>query len=145
MSARPAGPARGDRAGTILALLLGTAVAVSIVHYVDNVVAYDRYPLSDTIPNPSPTVIAVSWFAFTAFGIAGYALHRRGRVGKGSLCLAVYSGSGLVGIGHYLVPGVGDLAWWRHVHIGLDIACGVAVLAFALWSVWSVGGRPRST
>ena len=144
MSPRAVTRGPGARALSVLTLLLGAAVAVSIVHYLDNVLAYDRYPLSETLPNPSPTLIAASWFVFTAFGVAGYLLYRRGRVGAGSACLAVYSGSGLVGIVHYLVPGVGDLAWWRHAHIGLDIACGVAILAFALWSVWDVGGRARS-
>lgn len=49
--------------------------------------------------------------------------------------LAVYSLSGLVGLGHYRAPGISELAWWRHAHIWVDIVCGAAVLAFAGWSV----------
>ena len=65
----------------------------------------------------------------------GYLLYRRGRIREGSALLAVYSVSGLIGIGHYTASGMSELAWWRHVHIWVDILCGIAVLAFAIWSV----------
>lgn len=51
------------------------------------------------------------------------------------MCLSVYSGSGLVGIGHYTVPGATDFTWFRQTHIVADILCGVAILAFAVWAV----------
>ena len=66
--------------------------------------------------------------------MAGYVSYRRGRIRTGAGLLAVYSLSGLVGLGHYSAPGMSELAWWRHVHIWVDIVCGVAVLAFAVWS-----------
>jgi hypothetical protein len=68
-------------------------------------------------------------------GVAGYVLYRRGETRRGSALLAVYSISGLIGLGHYSAPGMSHLAWWRHVHIWVDILCGVAVLTFAVWSV----------
>lgn len=46
----------------ILWTLLGVAVLVSIVHYADNYLAYDRYPLSETLPNPSAEVVLGAWF-----------------------------------------------------------------------------------
>ncbi|MGI8558290.1 MAG: hypothetical protein ACR2ND_08270 [Solirubrobacteraceae bacterium] len=55
----------------------------------------------------------------------------RGRVRAAAYCLAVYSGSGLVGIGHYLVGGTGDFPWWRHAHIIADILLGIAMFVFA--------------
>ena len=123
-------PARELR---VVRTLLAIAVAVSIVHYVDNTVNYAAYPQPTSGPAPSQLVVAVSWFAFTAFAAAAYVLLRRGRVTAAALCLAVYSGSGLVGIGHYTVPGATAMPWWRQAHIVADITCGVALFACALW------------
>lgn len=113
-------------------LLFAAAVAVSIVHYVDNVVAYDSFPADGPLPDPPRWLIGAAWFVFTAAGIAGIAAYRRGDLQRAAVLLAVYSGSGLVGIGHYTVPGALDMPWWRHAHVIADIACGVAILFVAL-------------
>jgi hypothetical protein len=116
-------------------LLLAVAIAVSIIHYLDNLAHYADYPEPTSGPAPSATVIGLSWFVFTAFAVLAFELFRRGRVAAGAAALAVYSLSGLVGLGHYTVPGASAMPWWRHAHIVADIACGVAVLAFAVWAV----------
>lgn len=118
-----------------LTALLGVAVAVSIVHYADNVANYDDYPSGGSVPAPSAGVILASWFAFTAAGIAGWVAYRRGRLDRAPVLLAIYAGSGLVGLGHYTVPGALNMPWWRQAHVLADIACGVLVLAFALRAV----------
>ncbi len=128
-----------------LHLLLGVAVAVSVVHYLDNTLAYDDFPRSETLPNPSRALVAASWFVFTAFGAAGLVLFHRGRVAAAAACLAVYAGSGLVGLGHYAVPGATGMPWWRHAHVVADIACGVAILAFAVWAVRRLREPPSPT
>jgi hypothetical protein len=115
-----------------LETVLVAAFAVSIVHYVDNVVNYDEYPQLDSGPAPSQGVIAFAWFAFTAFGVAGYLLYRRGRTQAAALCLAVYSGSGLIGILHYVAPGMTDAPLWRQAHVIADIVLGATVLVLAL-------------
>ena len=114
-------------------MLVGAALAVSVVHYVDNYTAYEAYPQSDTLPDPSAGLIALGWFVFTPFAFAGLWLLRQGRARAAAICLAVYSGSGLVGIGHYAAGGTGDFPWWRHAHIAADIALGAAILATAVW------------
>lgn len=114
-------------------VLLGVAIAVSIVHYADNVANYDAYPVPGSGPAPSKGLVAVSWFVFTAFGLGGFAFLRRGRVSRAAACFAVYSASGLVGLGHYTVAGATSMVWWRQLHIVADIVCGVAVLCFAVW------------
>jgi hypothetical protein len=113
--------------------LLAVAFAVSVVHYVDNTVNYDDFPQATSGPQPSQGLVAVSWFLFTAFAIAAIVLLRRGRVPAAALCLAVYSGSGLVGVGHYTVPGAIHMPWWRQAHVVADVLCGVALLATAVW------------
>jgi hypothetical protein len=128
--------AADPRALRLLTVLLGVAVLVSVVHYSDNYLNYGDFPRSRDIPNPSAATVLRAWFAFTAAGLAGYALYRRrGPSDAALLLLAAYSGSGLVGIGHYAVPGALQMPWWRQAHVILDIACGAGMLAFTLWAV----------
>ena len=119
----------------VLNIVFFTAVAVSIVHYTDNYLAFERFPNGGPGPEVTADSIWIAWVAFTAFGVAGYLFYRRGEIRLGAALLAVYAGSGLIGLGHYTAPGMSELAWWRHLHIWVDIACGVAVLVFAVWSV----------
>jgi hypothetical protein len=122
------------RAVRILGWIFAVAVMVSIVHYTDNYVNYNDYPQARTVPNPSAALVLGAWFAFTAAGLAGYLLFRRRPSDLALVLLAAYSGSGLVGIGHYLVPGATSMPWWRQVHVCLDIACGIAAFSFAVWA-----------
>jgi hypothetical protein len=122
------------RAVRLLTVLLSLAVVVSIVHYSDNYVNYHDYPQSASLPNPSATLVLLSWFAFTGAGLAGYGLFRRDPSRLSIGLLAVYSGSGLVGIGHYTAAGATDMPWWRQAHVILDIACGVGMFVFCLWA-----------
>ena len=113
--------------------LIAVAFAVSIVHYADNFTSYDEYPLSDTIPTPSKTLIGLSWFGFAAAAGAALLFLRRGELGPAAIALAGFSLSGLVGIGHYTVEGTGEFPWWRHAHILTDITLGIALAATAVW------------
>ena len=122
------------RAVRILSVIFAVAVVVSIVHYTDNYVNYHDYPQPRTAPNPSESLVLAAWFPFTAAGLAGYLLFRRSPSNLSLILLAAYSGSGLVGIGHYLVPGATSMPWWRQAHVSLDIACGIAVFSFAIWA-----------
>ena len=130
-SPRSTTPLRGTR--TIL-LVVAAAVVVSVVHYVDNYVNYDDFPVPGpdaTIPAPSDTVVGLAWFVFTAFGAWGVGNLVRGRVVPAVVGLAFYSVSGLIGIGHYTVPGALDMPLWRQAHVVADIALGVAILVLA--------------
>ncbi|MGI9084716.1 MAG: hypothetical protein ACR2FE_05415 [Aeromicrobium sp.] len=91
------------------------------------------------MPNPPDWLIDRSWFTFTAFGVLGLWLFLRGSVAPAAV--AVYSGSGLIGFGHDAVPGATDMVWWRQAHVIADITCGVALFAFALWSVLALRER----
>jgi len=97
-------------------------------------VNYHDHPQPQSGPSPSASLVLGGWFAFTAAGPAGYLLFRRSPSNLALILLAAYSGSGLVGIGHYLVPGATSMPWWRQAHVSLDIARGVAVFTFALWA-----------
>lgn len=118
-----------------------TAVAVSVVHYADNYFAYDQFPQADSGPSPSRAAVGVSWFAFTAVGLIGYRLDRQGLVRRASVFLAIYSISGIIGIGHYAADGMTDAVWWRQAHVIADIVLGLAVFAFAIWTATRALGR----
>lgn len=115
-----------------LTLLMAIAVPVSIVHYIDNVANYSAYPESETLPNATSSMIALAWFVFTAAGMAGYLRYRSRRDRAALLLLAFYSGSGLIGLLHYAVPGAIDMVWWRQLHIAVDVLSGGAIFAFVL-------------
>jgi hypothetical protein len=119
------------------------AVASSIVHYTDNYVAFEEFPDGGPGPAIEADTIWIAWVVFTAFGVGGYVLYRRGRIVAAAALLGVYSLSGLVGLGHYTAPGMSELAWWRHAHVWVDVVCGAAVLAFAVWSVQSARRPPH--
>ena len=122
------------RAVRILSVIFAVAVVVSIIHYTDNYVNYHDYPQSRTLPNPSAALVLGAWFAFTAAGLAGYLLFRRAPSNLALALLAVYSGSGLIGIGHYTVPGATSMPWWRQAHVGFDISAGIAMFSFVIWA-----------
>lgn len=122
------------RATRVLTVLLTAAVAVSVVHYADNYFNYSAFPQSDTIPNPSKGLVGASWFVFTLAGLAGYLLFRRAPSTLSLALLAFYSGSGLVGFGHYSVDGAFDMPWGRQTHVVADILLGLGLFAFVVWA-----------
>lgn len=126
-------------------IVFAVAVAVSIVHYIDNVSAYHEYPRSGTLPNPSQLVIAGSWLFFTCAGLYGVRQLRARRIKEAAIGFAVYSGSGLVGILHYTVGGTSSFPWWRHAHICADILLGVAIFASAMQLALSTRRQPTVT
>ncbi|GAA3524840.1 hypothetical protein [Nocardioides daeguensis] len=130
------------RATRVLCWLLGIAVLVSVVHYVDNYVNYDDYPVPGpdaAVPAPSARLVAIGWFVFTAFGAAGLLLWFRRHITSAAVALTGYSVSGLIGLAHYTVAGATDMVWWRQLHVVADIVCGAAVLGFALWAAKHAG------
>lgn len=123
------------RATRVLCWLFGIAVAISVVHYVDNYVNYDDYPVPGpdaALPAPSAGLVGAGWFVFTAFGVVGMLLWFRRHITSAAIALTGYSVSGLIGIAHYTVPGAVDMPLWRQAHIVADIACGAAIFGFAL-------------
>lgn len=119
----------------VLTALMTAAIVISVVHYLDNYLNYASFPTSDGVPAPSRTLVGLSWFAFTAAGVLGYALFRDGRrIDLACALLAYYSVSGLIGVGHYTADEMVDAPWWRQGHVIADVLCGVAIAAFAFTS-----------
>ena len=126
-----------DRPTAILRLLLVVAIAESFVHYADNTLRYDDYTVGDpSFPGGlvKQWVIPVSWALFTVAGIIGYRRFREGRRPEGAAWIGAYSVSGLISILHYRDIAIGDLSAFQNTFVFLDVALGVLLLAFALWT-----------
>ena len=78
--------------------------------------------------------MGLSWFVFTASGALGLWMWLQHRITAAAGFLTGYSVSGLIGFGHYAVPGATDMVWWRQLHVVVDICCGIAVFCFAIWA-----------
>jgi hypothetical protein len=122
-----------------LKLLVGTTIALSLVHYTDNYVNFDVYPQKGAPIEISRDLVWIGWLLYTGFGLVGYRLFNQGRIRLASFCLAVFSISGLISLAHYSAPGMSEVVWWRHVAIWVDIALGAAVLAFAIRAALRTG------
>jgi uncharacterized membrane protein len=120
------------------------AVAVSVIHYWDNYANYAAFPQAEAGPSPARWLVGVSWFVFTAFAVLAVRNHRRGADAAAAVCLAVYSLSGLVGLGHYAAAGATEMVWWRQAHVLADIVLGAAVLFLAV-AVWRSRDRGATT
>lgn len=130
---------------TVLRVLLGVAIAESFVHYLDNTLRFTDY----TGPNPPAVsswiarwMIPASWVLFTAAGVIGYRLFRKGRYAESAPWLAFYSVSGLISILHYVGISMSDLSAFQNTFVLLDIALGTAIIGFAFWTA-STTRRPR--
>ena len=113
----------------VLLVLIATAIS-SIFHYTDNFVRFDEYPQDDP-ELVSKASIPVYWLLFTAFGVLGYFLVRRGSKLPAAACLAVYAVSGLVSPLHYLHGSLSDFDGFQHAFIVSDGLLGLCVLLLA--------------
>jgi hypothetical protein len=107
-----------------------TALVLSVVHYIDNTVRYDDYTggKSSFVTRP---MIPLSWVLFVAAGVAGYRALKQGHPTRGGWLLAVYSLSGIVGIGHFTTVSPSDFSAFQLTFIILDFLAGVAVFVVA--------------
>ena len=118
---------------TTVRRVFATAVALSGVHYYDNTVRFEDYTggkASDGfITRP---VIPISLVLFTIAGIAGYRALKAGNRRLAGVGLAVYSVSGLIGLGHYTTVSPSEFSAFQNTFIALDFLAGLAVLILAV-------------
>ena len=106
--------------------LLVANVAATILHYVDNVLFFARYP------EPSwatPHIIDAFWFFMTPFAVLGYLLLRRGVVHWGSVALYSYSAMSLLVLGHYLYAPISSIGFRINLFILLEASLAVMLIA----------------
>jgi hypothetical protein len=126
-----------DRPARLLRVLVAVTIVESFIHYADNTIRYDDY----TVADPSflgslvkQWVIPVSWVLFTVAGIVGYRRFRDGRRPQAAAWIGAYSVSGLVSALHYTDISVSDLSAFQNSSVFLDVALGVLLVGFAVWT-----------
>jgi hypothetical protein len=121
----------------VLQVLLVVAIVESFVHYTDNTLRYDDYTISDpSFPGSLVVrwVIPVSWVLFTVAAFVGYRRFRQGRWPQAAAWIGAYSASGLVSVLHSVDISLSDLSAFQNTFVFLDVALGVLILAFAIWT-----------
>lgn len=114
-------------------------IAVTVVHYTDNVLRYERY--TDDDPNlltrllPAPVIVTfgVVYVAVALWSLRRFDARERERTALG---LAFFSTSGLVSLGHFSEISPSQLDAFQAVGIVADFLQGLAVLGVAIWVAW---------
>ena len=137
-----------DRPTKVLRLLLTIAIVESFIHYADNTLRYEDYTADDPSILGSLVkqwVIPVSWVLFTIAGIIGYRRFRDGPRAQAAAWIGAYSASGLISLLHYTDISMSELSAFQNTFVFLDVALGVALLGFALWTALRAPARDTVT
>jgi hypothetical protein len=136
--------ADAERKLRLLKVILAAGMLSTAIHYTHNFIAVNRYPgPGGSFYTVVRVAIVVGWPLLTAIGLTGYRRFREGRYREARVCLAVYSLTGLATMGHFIY-GNPKIPAFFYATIFTDALTGLAVLAFALWSVDVEGPRAQS-
>ncbi|MFD2077660.1 hypothetical protein SAMN05421678_112172 [Actinopolymorpha cephalotaxi] len=131
-----AGSARAGSSGATrwVPAILAVSFVVSVVHYADNTVRFDRYALNPDSPVANaPWSVPLAWVVLTAVGLVGLLAYRAGNWWRAVGAFAVYSVSGLVSAVHYTDAPPSAFDGLQNTLIVADLVAGVAVVGLALW------------
>lgn len=117
----------------VLQVVLGVAIASSVVHYTDNFFRFDEYPQDEPELILQP-MIPISWVFFVGAGLYGYRLFKQGRLKASAVWLGVFSISGLISPLHYTAEPPSHFDGLQNAFIWTDFLTCVAVVAFAVWA-----------
>jgi hypothetical protein len=124
------------------AIMAGSVISTGL-HYTHNYLRIEQYPQPASISSSATQLaIVIIWPLLTAIGITGYVLYTRGRLWGARACLLIYSLTGLVTLGHFLV-GVPDVPWYWFITIFTDALAALALWAFVIRS--AIDERTRAT
>jgi hypothetical protein len=118
----------------VLKLILATGIVSTAIHYTHNFVAVSHYPGPRSLYTFTRIAIVISWPLLTWIGLVGYRRYREERLREAHVCLAVWSLTGLVTMGHFIygnpkIPGL------FYATLFTDTLAGLAMLAFVAWSM----------
>jgi hypothetical protein len=115
----------------LLVILLANLISTGI-HYWDNYVSFDRYPVPAWITLDG---VWISWLLLTIVGGLGYWLYCQQKWWLAYLCLAIYVSTGASTPLHYLYAPMSHFMMRMNISIWSD---GLAALLLILFLVWSV-------
>ena len=120
-----------------LVWLVSINIAMSVLHYVDNLLFFHEYPEP---PWLSPGIVDAFWFVMTPVALWGLWLARRGRQSYSSIVLLIYAGMSLLVLGHYRFAAFHEIGARIHLFIWLETA---AAAALALWLLLAWNKPPQ--
>src|SRR5437764_11823197 len=123
-------------------LVVFTTIAVSLFHFTDNAVNIDTYPKAGWQPGWFDVVVVVGWVLYTAVGLAGVWLYRRGRFQPANVGLVIYGFLIFSSLGHFIYGSPSELTTRGLISVFVDVTAGTVVIAVALWSM--VARRSRA-
>jgi hypothetical protein len=127
---------------TLLKAILAASILSTAIHYTHNFIAVNRYPgPGGDFYTFVRVLIVIAWPLLTAIGLIGYRRYRERRYQEARVCLAVYSLTGLATMGHFIY-GNPHIPAFFYATLFTDFLCGLAVLAFVVWSARV--GEPRT-
>jgi hypothetical protein len=121
---------------TMLQAILAAGMLSTAIHYTDNFVAISSYPGPKDLYTVTRVAIVVAWPLLTWIGLTGYRRYRERRYREAHVCLAVYSVTGIVTLGHFIY-GNPQIPAFFYATLFTDALTGLAVLAFVRWSASS--------
>ncbi len=119
----------------VLCNVLSTAI-----HYWDNYVHFDAYPVPPWI---TPDRVWLAWVSLTMAGLIGLWLYGRQNYWLAYACLAVYALTGASTLGHYFYAPFSYFSAAMNAMILSDGVVGYSLLGFVLWS--ALLNRPWQT
>ena len=119
-----------------IGVVVATSIAATALHFTDNLVSIETYPQPGWVSEP---VVVVSWLLYTAAGVGGYLLYRRGVLLAAHALLFAYAFAGLSSLGHFFSGSPDEFTTRGLISVLIDGAAGAAVLASVAWSVLARG------
>ena len=117
---------------SVVGLVVTASIVATAFHFTDNLVSIETYPQPGWV---TEAVVAVSWVLYTAAGVGGYLLYKRGELVVAHGLLFAYSFAGLGSLGHFLSGSPDEFTTRGLISVFVDGTAGAAVLATVVWSL----------
>jgi len=131
----------GPPSASIVGLVVLGSIVVTAFHFTDNLVSIETYPQPGWV---SEVVVVVSWLLFTAAGVVGYRLYRKGELLMAHAFLFAYAYAGLSSLGHFLSGSPDEFTTRGLISILIDGVAGSTVLATVVWSIFARRGEAEA-
>lgn len=112
-------------------ILLANLISTGI-HYWDNYVYFDQYPVPAWI---TLNVVWISWLLFTIIGVLGYWLYCQQKWYLAYICILIYTVTGASTPLHYLYAPMSHFIMRMNISIVSDGFLSLLLIIFLFWSL----------
>jgi hypothetical protein len=115
----------------LIVILLANLISTGI-HYWDNYVNFDRYPVPEWITLDG---VWMSWLLLTVVGSLGYLIYCQQKWWLAYICLTIYVSTGASTPLHYLYAPMSHFMMRMNISIWSDGFVALLLILFLIWSV----------